>query len=178
MKEKKISTNFLFVLGLIVLAAATRFIPHPPNFAPIAGVALFGAAYFKNKWAAFVLPAVVMLVTDAVLGFHSALPFVYLGFGLIVGIGFLLRGKISVGRVAGASLAGSGAFFVVSNFGVWIATGYYPLTFEGLLTCYAMAIPFLHNTVVGDLVYTGALFGAYELAKAKAPQLRLQRVEA
>jgi hypothetical protein len=55
-------------------------------------------------------------------------------------------------------------FFIVTNFGVWLTGGgwFYPKTWQGLMECYTLAIPFFRNTVAGDLVYTGALFGLFE----------------
>ena len=49
-KEQKIA------LGLILLAVATRLLPHPPNFAPITGIALFAAARFQSKFLAVLIP--------------------------------------------------------------------------------------------------------------------------
>lgn len=37
-----IKPRFLVITSMIILAALVRFIPHPPNFAPIAALALFG----------------------------------------------------------------------------------------------------------------------------------------
>ena len=52
---EKITPKF-WILTLMVFAAAyVRLIPHPPNFAPIAAMALFGGAYFTKKWAAFLV---------------------------------------------------------------------------------------------------------------------------
>jgi hypothetical protein len=56
-------------------------------------------------------------------------------------------------------------FFVVTNFGAWATGMLYPLTWEGLVACYVAAIPFFGNTLAGDLVYTGLLFGAFALAE-------------
>ena len=35
------NARFAFLVGMILAAAASRLIPHPPNFTPIAAMALF-----------------------------------------------------------------------------------------------------------------------------------------
>jgi len=44
------------LLVVILAAAASRLVPHPPNFAPIAAMALFGGAYFSDRRQAFLAP--------------------------------------------------------------------------------------------------------------------------
>ncbi len=164
--------RFLVILGLIVLAALSRFLPFPPNVAAVAAVALFGGAYFADKRLAFIIPLAVMLLTDLIIGLHSTLLFVYAAFGLIVGIGFLLRDKISFKTVPFAAIGGSLAFFIITNFGVWLMSAYYPLTLGGLVACYTAAIPFFHYTLLGDLFFVSVLFGSFELAKRSFPALQ------
>lgn len=148
----------LIVVGLICGAAATRLMPHPANFAPVMGIALFGSAVFSNRWGGIGIAIAAMVVSDAVIGFHSTLPFVYVGM-LITGIlGFYLRQSRPPARILGFALTGSLIFFIVSNLGVFLLQDLYPKSFTGLVSCYTMAIPFLQNSVAGDLLYTSALF--------------------
>ena len=81
----------LTLVAIVFAAAATRLLPHPLNFAPIAGMALFGGAHFSDKRLAFAVPLIAMFLSDLLLGFHIYLPFVYASFALIVGVGFLLQ---------------------------------------------------------------------------------------
>ena len=76
--------RFLVLLGMILLAAASRLIPHPPNFAPITATALFGGAYFSDKRLAFVVPLTAMFLSDVVIGLHTLMPVIYGSFALIV----------------------------------------------------------------------------------------------
>ena len=88
------------------------------------------------------------------------------------GIGYWLKNHYSAKNVILSALSGSILFFLITNFGVWLTSGgFYPMTFEGLLTSYAAGIPFFQNSLLGDLVFTGALFGSYEFAKRQLPQL-------
>ena len=171
MTDKLTSTRFLVLCGLVLFAAFARFIPHPPNFAPIAAMALFGGAYFNNKKLAFIIPFAALLFSDLVIGLYEGIWVVYLSFALVVLIGLTLKDRIKLGNVALASVTASAAFFVVTNFGVWASGILYPQTFSGFIACYTAAIPFFHNTLLGDLFYTGVLFGVFELAKAKLPAL-------
>jgi len=160
---------------LIVLAIASRLLPHPPNFAPIAAIALFGGALFSSRAIAFLMPFVVMLVSDAIIGFHSHMPVVYGLFLITVLIGFALRDRVKMGTVIGASLVSSTLFFVGSNLAVWYGSAFYTQDWAGLMACYTMAIPFFQNTVLGDLFYTGALFGSYFWISQRYPSATLAR---
>lgn len=154
--------SFLLAVLLIVFAALSRFIPHPPNLAPIAAMALFGGVYFDRRYA-FLIPMAAMLISDYFIGFHNVFPFVYGSFILIGFIGIWLRKHKSLGWIVGGSLASSILFFVITNFGVWLSGGY-PQNVAGLVECYVAAIPFFRNTLFGDLLYVGILFGLYESA--------------
>lgn len=165
----KITPNFILTTIMIISAAFIRLIPHPPNFAPIAAMALFGSAYFNKKSFAFTIPISAMFITDTIIGFHSIMWLVYLSFTLIVLIGNLMLKNITVKNVFLSSITASISFFVITNFGVWAFGNFYPQNIAGLIECYAAAIPFFHNTLLGDLFFNGVLFGSYELIKTKFP---------
>ena len=46
----------LIIISLVILAVATRLLPHPPNVAPITGIALFAGHRFGDKRLAFIIP--------------------------------------------------------------------------------------------------------------------------
>jgi hypothetical protein len=75
-------------------------------------------------------------------------------------------------RIGLAAVAGSVSFFIITNFGMWLFSGFYPLTPAGLAACYVAAIPFFQNTLAGDLFYATLLFGGFALAERALPQLR------
>ena len=146
------------IISLIVLAVASRLLPHPPNFAPITGIALFGAAKFSKKIIAFLLPLVCLFVTDLFLGISWINVFVYTAFAMITFMG-LRQKSLHLPTVFYSSIL----FFVVSNMGVWLL--HYPLTVEGLMTCFTLAIPFYTNTLAGDLFYTLTLFYTFSFVQ-------------
>ena len=154
----------VMVFVLIVLAAASRLLPHPPNFAPVAAIGLYAGAYTSRR-AAWLVPFAALLLSDLVLGFYHPVSMVvnYLAFASCLGLGaaWLAKGR-SLPRVAGAVLASSVTFFVISNFGMWLS-GYYPRTWAGLVECYTAALPFFRNTLASDAVYSAALFGGHAL---------------
>jgi hypothetical protein len=159
-------------MGMILAAAASRLLPHPPNFAPIAAMALFGGACFADRRAAFLVPLAAMFLSDLALGWHRTLPVVYGSFVVIVCLGGWLRERRTAVPIAAAALTASVLFFVLTNFGVWALGSLYPHTREGLLACYVAAIPFFHNTVLGDALYATVLFGGLALAEKGLPALR------
>ena len=165
------STRLLAILTAIAIAAALRIAPHPPNFAPVGALALFSGAYLGRRPLAFAAPIGAMLLSDAVLGFHSAMPFVYAGVAATVVLGQLALSRLSVLRVAGAAVASSVLFFALTNFGVWLQSGMYPPTLAGLAACYVAATPFFQNSLAGDLFFSALLFGGFALVERAVPVL-------
>lgn len=164
----------LFTFSLILLAALSRLLPHPPNIAPITAIALFGGVYLDKKHT-FIVPIAAMLISDYFIGFHTEQMWVYASFIAIGFIGLWLRKHQGIASTIFAAIGGSILFFIVTNFGVWLSNYYmYPHNLAGLLQCYTAAIPFFRNTLAGDLFYVGAMFGVFELAKKYLPVLNLQ----
>ena len=159
------------LIGVVLAAAMSRLIPHPPNFTPVAALALFGGANFVDKSTAFLLPIGTLFLSDLFLGFSTLTPVVYGCFALVVCLGLWLRRKRSAQRVAAAAVMGALLFFSVTNFGVWAFTPLHPKTVNGLVECYVAAIPFFRNTLAGDLVYSTVLFGGLMLAEKRWPSL-------
>ena len=171
MNKQMLTPRFWTITAMVLAAAALRLLPHYPNFTPVAGMALFGGAYFSNKKLSFAIPIAAMLLSDLILGFHSTMWAVYLSFALIVMIGFSLRKSKKISYIMLATVSSSVLFFIVTNFAVWISGGIYPTTVTGLSECFIAAIPFFGSTMLGDLFYAGVLFGALELAQLKFPVL-------
>lgn len=146
---KNLSKNFEIncIFLLIIFAVLSRLIPHPPNFTPIGGIAIFAANKISDKKIAILLPLICLFFSDLILGFSMITIFVYLGFVLISLSSIIFKIKIYKKVMLSSIL-----FFVVSNFGVWILG--YPKTINGFIECYTLAIPFFTNTLMGDFFYT------------------------
>jgi len=165
-------SRLVALLSAVLVAAALRLVPHPPNFTPIGAMALFGGAYLGRRALAFAAPLGALLLSDLVLGFYHGMATVYFSVALIVMIGMVALSRVSPIRVGLAALASSVLFFVVTNFGMWLFSGFYPRSLAGLEACYVAAIPFFQNTVAGDLFYATLLFGGFKLLELMVPQLR------
>jgi hypothetical protein len=170
--------NILIGSALILAAALSRLLPHPANFTPIAAMALAGGVYF-NKRIALVIPLAALVISDLFIGFHNTILFVYGSFILIGLIGLWLKSHKKPLPIFGAALLSSILFFVVTNFGVWLTGGgwFYPKTWQGLIECYTLAIPFFRNTIAGDLVYTVVLFGLFEFSEYTLRSLEKKTVQ-
>jgi hypothetical protein len=156
---------------LIVGGALLRLAPHPWNFTPTGAIALFAGATYQRKSDAVALPFISLLLSDAVIGFHSSMPVVYAAFGLTVLLGYWIRDhRESITAVTLAAVASATLFYVSTNFWVW-AAGHVPYdkTFSGLVACYAAALPFYANQLAGDLFYSGLLFGVFVWAQRRFP---------
>ena len=149
-------------IGLIVLGIASRLIPHPWNATPVMAIALFGGTYLPKRLA-IVLPLVIVVLSDAVIGFHNTILFTWGAFVLTGSLAWWIRRRPDATRVITGAAAGSALFFLITNFGVWVVGELYPRTAAGLWQCYAAAIPFFRSTLLGDVVYATGLFGGYAL---------------
>jgi hypothetical protein len=168
--KREINPRLLTLTVMVLAAALIRLLPHPPNFAPIAAMALFGGAYFANKKLAFLIPLAALFFTDAIIGFHYLVPAVYISFALIVAIGLFVQ-TINVKNIFLASVSASVSFFVLTNFAEWMFGVMYPKTAAGLAMCFTAAIPFFHYTLIGDLFFVSVMFGAFELFRLRFPVL-------
>lgn len=153
-KKEKVLVSF------VLIAALTRLIPHPPNFAPITAMSLFAGAYFTRKHLAYLVPILAMVISDLFLGFYTISIFVYLSFALITCLG-QQKNKVTPKLV----LLGSISFFVISNLGVWLL--YYPKTIEGLIACFTLAIPFFVTSLLGDVIYSIVLVYGFSVASKR-----------
>ena len=172
-------TAALFTIAFFLLSFAARFLEHAPNFVPIGALALWSGAYLPKKYALFV-PLLIMLASDALIGFYSwqVMISVYAGFMVMGLLGWWVKREKSVDHVILASLAGALIFYVITNFAVWAASAWYPHNLYGLLSSYTLALPFFRNSLLGDLFYGAVFFGAYQgcliarrkLAILSAPQ--------
>ena len=163
---------FLVALGVFSrLLPALGLLPYHVTF--LGAVCLYAGARLPRRWA-FAVPLIAMLASDLILdAFHGggSKPMtrltVYGTFALLVALGRLPKPDAGPAIRAGLAILGSTLFFLTTNFAVWAAddTGMYPLTAEGLVGCYAAALPFFRNMLVADLVGTGILFGIDALAR-------------
>ena len=172
--------NFYFVLGLILIAAFARIIPHYPNFTPLCAIALFGAKYFRNKYLAFLIPIVALWFSDIIINnfilsqyfdgftlFYSGFYWQYGSFLLITILGRKTLNNLSFLKLLGVSISSSLLFFLISNFGVWVSSSFYSKDIFGLVACYVAAIPFYYGTLSGTIFYSFFLFGSYEFLSRK-----------
>ena len=172
MKKELTIQSTIAVSALVLLAAATRFLPHPANFTAIGAMALFGSARLSDKRLALILPIAAMALSDLFIPFGFN-PSVYFSFALIAVLGLTLRNTNKVLPILTGSLASSIIFFAITNFAVWMGENgnMYAKSIDGLWMCYTAAIPFFTNGLAGDLFFTGVLFVSYQLLKKAIPAL-------
>lgn len=174
--------NLLTLAALILLAAASRLVPHLWNLTAVGAVCLFGGAYFQRRWLAFVVPLAALAISDVLLQMFVYPSYVspdyskYVCFAAVVPLGFLLRGRTRLLPVAGAAVSTAALYFLLSNFCVWAigdGSGHlmYPHTPAGLVACYIAALPFSMNDACGTLLFSGLLFTGMEFFKSRSRTL-------
>ena len=162
----------ILICAIIFLVSLTRIFPHPPNFTPILALAIFGGAYLPNRITAISLPIISMFISDLIIGFHSQIFTVYATIILLSILGHLMKTK-NFKNFAITGFTGSLIFFIITNFSVWLGGNLYPLTIDGIIQCYIMAIPFFHNTLISTILFLTILFFGYSFAEKKISNLKI-----
>lgn len=171
--NRQLIINFIL---LIVVASIYRVLPRPFGFAPQIAMALFAGVVVKDKRWAFAFPLLSMFLSDlfyqvlyingltSIEGFYGGQVENYLMITALTAIGFLINTNKIPSYVAGFFAAPT-AYFLISNFAVWIGGGGYqrPKTLEGLMMCYADGIPFYQMSILSTFVFGAILFGAHKL---------------
>jgi hypothetical protein len=187
MSLKKINTRTVVLILLIVAAAAMRFVSYKyqtvlSNFTPVGAIALFGGAYFTDKWKAYAVVLITLFASDIAINYlytsklvlwNNYSFWVYVCFGLMVFIGSLIR-KATFANVFLASLASIAIHWLIIDL-PWLYGALYPHTLAGYGQSLIAAIPFEKNMVLGDALFCTLLFGGFELAKSKYTILRTNR---
>jgi len=150
--------------ALVVFLVASRVVPHPPNFTPVLAVAIFAPYFFRELAIATAMPLAAMVLADLILGMHSYMLWVYAAVAATVLISYYSRrsGAYLV-RIGSLALSSSLMFFIVTNFGVWLGSGFYPQTVQGLFSCYIAALPFFGNTLVSTVASCGLFYGVMRM---------------
>tara|TARA_B100000401_G_C52467564_1_gene559544 strand:+ start:136 stop:621 length:486 start_codon:yes stop_codon:yes gene_type:complete len=152
MKYLKIS------VGIFLALAASRFIPHPPNFTSLIALSFYVPAIFGRKYIFAVI--LCFFITDIFIGFHSTTFFTW-GSVLLIGLISKYFYQTAFLRIMGA-LSGAIIFFIITNFGVWLL-GSYGYTLSGLLLCFILAIPFFGYTLISTLIFSTVIEGILKL---------------
>jgi hypothetical protein len=186
MSLKKIDTRTIVLVLLIIAATAMRFVSYKfqgvlSNFTPVGAIAMFGGVYFTDKWKAYVVVLISLVLSDMLINNLYSGQFVTsasdtfwncICFSIIIFIGSLIK-KINLATGLAIILSPVLVHWLIMDM-PWInnAQGLYPKTLTGYGAALVAAIPFEKNMLLGDILFGFGLFGAFELAKSKYTALR------
>lgn len=135
-------------LLVFFLILVSRLFPHPPNFTSLIALSFYIPALLGRKYIYTLI--IGFIVSDLYFGMHQVILFTW---GSIFLIGYSSKFFFRSFKTRSiANIYAAFLFFVITNFGVWL-TGSYGYSFEGLITCYVMAIPFFTNTLISTMIY-------------------------
>jgi len=165
MKSRSLTTDVVVISLLVILAVASRLLPHAPGFVAVTGASMFAGWYLRRGSLVFLVPLIVLSLSDLLLGFYQPLLMlaVYLVAVAPVLMGRLLHGKATPLRLAAATLCCSVLSLVTINFFVWLTSAWYAKTATGLVQCYLAALPFFKYRMAGDICSVAVCFGVYAL---------------
>ena len=142
--------NKLFLcIGIFLSLALSRFIPHPPNFTSLIALSFYVPVILGISY----IPVLILsfAITDIFIGYHTGTFFTW-GSVFLIGLISQLFAKTLTSRISGA-LIGAVIFFIVTNFGV-LMSGMYGHTFDGIIKCYTLAIPFFTYSLISTLLFS------------------------
>jgi hypothetical protein len=153
---------FKISLGIFIALAASRFVPHPPNFTSLLALSFYVPAFLGFRY----LPALLIgfVFTDLIIGFHEVTLFTW-GSVILIGLTSRFFSKNIFSRISG-SLLGACLFFIITNFGVW-SLGSYGYTLIGFITCYTLALPFFGYSLISTFVFSGIFETFYKIFSSK-----------
>lgn len=180
----RINTRNVVLVLIIISAAILRILNVGKfgdwaNFTPVGAIALFAGTHFKNRWAAYITPLLILFLSDIIVNygyygkitlFYEGIVWVYVAFAIMVLIGSFIK-RVSILNVFLAAILAVLAHWLFTNLGVWLGGTLYPQTLAGLVDCYIKAIPFEKNLLLGNLAYGALLYGGFEWAKRSFPVL-------
>ena len=164
----------MLVIILLAIGIILRLTIHIPNFTPVTAIALFGGVYLNRRFAVL-LPLLLMMISDSLIGLHDTILFTWGSFVAISFLGLWLRNHKNKANIIGCSLLSAVFFFFITNLGVWLVGSLYPRTLMGLSHCFILAIPFFQNTLLSSLFYSIFLFASYEISASWVKQTRFAR---
>ena len=150
MKYLKIS------VGIFLALAASRFIPHPPNFTSLLALSFYIPVLFGIKFIPIVVLA--LMITDFIIGLHLTM-FFTVGSVILIGLVSRFFNRSILIRIFGA-LTGAVIFYLLTNFGVWL-NGSYGYTLNGLINCYLLALPFFGYSFISTLLFSTLIESVY-----------------
>lgn len=190
MKKIKIESKDLFILALIFIAAAWRImmwhettrVDAIASFTPIGAMALFGGAYFA-RGKALIFPILILWISDVLLNklvffgewmlLYEGWIWTYGAFAIMALVASYTMKNKNIATFLGSSVLIVFIHWIVTDIGVWLYSGTYPLTLAGFWACLVAAIPFELKMLAGTLGFGSVMFGSFEYMKAKIPSLKL-----
>lgn len=169
------SSRFIVLTLIVILAAFSRALPlvidHTWNFTAVGALAIFAGAQFNDRRVAFIMPLAAMALADILFLKNGFSLLVYTGFIAMVACGFLIRNKVNTMNVILASFISASVFYLITNFSFFYPVTLYPRNFSGIIASYTAGLPFFRNMLLGNMVYSAVLFGAFYLLARRYPTL-------
>ncbi|MDI9337838.1 MAG: hypothetical protein QM539_05380 [Alphaproteobacteria bacterium] len=173
--------KYSILIGMMLIAGLWRVfisaVNYPfLNFTPVGAMAIFGGCYFAKKWQAYFWTLLTIFISDVFLNlfiysprfsiFYDGFYWVYGSFALTVFLGTFIK-KVQIKSVFFTAIGAALLHWIITDFGVWYGGSLYPRDFNGLTTCFTLALPFLKNMIVGNVVFSALLFFNFEFVAKK-----------
>lgn len=183
MSLQKVKLNYpalvLAMLAAIISTGAMRYVsyqyPVLSNFTPMGAFAIFGGAYFADKWKAGLIPVITLFVTDIFINylytskliwFHTGALWLYASLIVMVLLGSMIK-KVNAANVLLASLASVAVHWLLTDISPWLNSDLYDKGIIGYGESLVMALPFERNMLFADAVFGAVLFGGFEWIKSR-----------
>ena len=163
--------------------AMSRLLPHWPNVTAVAAIAIFGGATLRNSLAAVLIPLTAIFFSDLIINnifyseyyngfvlFGDSAGWIYASFILMAVIAHFGIKNFKALPIVSTTVLSTFLFFVLTNIGAWMISPFYSQDMAGLLLAFEAGLPFLLNSLLGNVFFVGVFFYAYSLAMEKNVQ--------
>ena len=184
MSIQKINARTVVLILMMLVISFGRLISYKfpytlSDFTPLGAIALFGGAYFKDKWKAYFVVSATLFLSDIFINYlytgklilwYEGSIWVYVPFFIMVFIGSYIK-KVNIISVGLGSVAAVCVHWLISDL-PWFYGTRYAHNMAGYLQSLFSAIQFERNMLAANILFGAILFGGFELAKSRYVNLR------
>ena len=164
-KGKKLTRYRVMLCVLwVMIGTLGRIVPHWPNATPLMSLCVIAGLVFDRRFVLLIMIAMLM-ISDLIVHVVLHLPafgywsfFTYSSVCVIALLNSYLLKRWHFSSVAFATIFSVFGFWLWTNLGVWLFSSMYPITINGVLHCYTMALPFLRYHLLGSMFYSVLLY--------------------
>jgi len=159
--NKNMNKKIIIAIFIALIGASFRIFLNEkisiPNFEAVTSLSLLSGSFLGGIFGG-ITSLLMIFFSDLYLGNTQIYLFTWSAFILIGILGSLIKNnsKKYILKITGMGVLSVLFFFLWTNFGWWLISGMYEMSFLGLIKCYIAGLAFLRNQMASVLIFTPA----------------------